>query len=88
MVLESSHIDWILLEFIALLRSLYNFDKEVWSSFSSSFPFIEVSLLFITKNQIIKIKKMNNITIIYVKMKHQIKEEIEIELLFEIEKSL
>ena len=31
---------------------------------------------------------MNNITIIYVKMKHQIKEEIEIELLFEIEKSL
>ncbi len=78
MVLESSHIDWILLEFIALLRSLYNFDKEVWSSFSSSFPFIEVSLLFITKNQIIKIKKMNNITIIYVKIKHQIKEKIEI----------
>ncbi len=88
MVLESSQIDWILLEFIALLRSLYNFDKEVWSSFISSFPFIEVSLLFIPKNQIIKIKKMNNITIIYVKMKHQFKKKIEIELLFEIEKSL
>jgi len=67
MVLESSHIDWILLEFIALLRSLYNFDKEVWSSFSSSFPSIEFSLLFIPKNQIIKIKKMNNISIIHVK---------------------
>ena len=88
MVLESCHIDWILLEFIALLRSLYNFDKEVWSSFSSSFPLIEFSLLFIPKNQITEIKKMNNITIIYVKIKHQFKEKIEIKLLFEIEKSL
>ena len=84
MVLESSHIDWILLVFIALLRSLYNFDKEVWSSFSSSFSFIEFSLLFIPKNQITEIKKMNNITITYVKIKHQFKEKIEIELLFEI----
>jgi len=78
MVLESSHIDWILLEFIALLRSLYNFDKEVLSSFNSSFPFIEFSLLFIPKNQTTEIKKMNNITIIYVKIKHQFKEKIEI----------
>ena len=84
MVLESSQIDWILLEFIALLRSLYNFDKEVWFSFSSSFPFIEFSLLFIPKNQITEIKKMNNIAITYVKIKHQFKEKIEIELLFEI----
>ena len=88
MVLESSHIDWILLEFIALLRSLYNFDKEVWSSFSSSFPFIEFSLLFIPKNHLTKIKKRNNITIIYIKIKRQFKEKIEIVLLFEKEKSL
>lgn len=68
MVLESCHIDWILLELIALLRSLYNFDKEVWFSFNNSFPFIEFSLLFIPKNQLRKIKKINNITIIHIKI--------------------